>query len=337
MILAVFYSNQNKYLDSIKLGGEWFLNNQNEDFVYYEYDIIEKNHTGTRHPLREMGAMWSVAKLNNYFDDKRYYNLTQKGLLYFDKFILYDPIDDFVYANFSSDDIKLGYSAFMILTLLETDYHSKEFLLDKFANGILYLQNEDGSFNTFFYSNKSTGIDYYPGEALFALISLYQYKKDQRYLQTVEKAFPYYSEYWKENANTAFVPWQSRAYKMLYLETEEKKYADFVFEMNDFMLDEHYPKKRCQDFDFDRSMVTAVYIEGVNQAYELAKLLGDKEREECYANFIREGADYIISLQIKDKSEKQAIGGFLGDSSLRVDRNQHAVIALIEARELGII
>ena len=33
----------NKYDEAIRLGGEWFLNNQNDDFLFYEYDLQKRN------------------------------------------------------------------------------------------------------------------------------------------------------------------------------------------------------------------------------------------------------------------------------------------------------
>ncbi len=173
-------------------------------------------------------------------------------------------------------------------------------------------------------------------------MSLYEHKKDNRYLETVEDAFPYYVRYWRGNPNTAFVPWQTRAYQKLYKVTQKREVANFVFEMNDYMLNQHFPGGDCINFDFSKGIVTAVYIEGVNKAYELARQLNDKKRTKCYANFIKESSDFILSLQVTDTNnfEKEAVGGFsknYNSKSMRVDRNQHAVMALMEAYELGIL
>ena len=37
-------------------------------------------------------------------------------------------------------------------------------------------------------------------------------------------------------------------------------------------------------------------MEGLNKAYELAKSLKDNGRMDCYANFIREGADFLMAV-----------------------------------------
>ena len=71
-----------------------------------------------------------------------------------------------------------------------------------------------------------------------------------------------------------------------------------------------------------------------------AEELGDFERSNCYRNFIEQGSDHILPLQITSNSDSFALGGFLGSqssSTMRVDRNQHAVMALMDAHSLGIL
>jgi len=268
--------------------------------------------------------------------------LAHKGLHYFGGFFEYDEENDFYFVNITPKKIKLGYSAFVILALLEMDYPKKEDYLDKFANGILSMQNTDGSLRTFFYSDNASGVNYYPGEALFALMSLYEHKKDKRYLKAAEDTFSYYVQYWRNNPSTAFVPWHTRAYHKLYNVTQKKEIADFVFEMNDYILNQHSLDRDYISFNSSKGSAIAVYMEGVNMAYILAKRLKDEKRAHNYANFIKRSANLIISLQItnEDMFKKEAIGGFLSkpdSKTMRVDRNQHAVVALMEAYELDIL
>lgn len=325
-----------KILSAINLGGEWFLNNQNENFIYYEYNFSKREYLENNHPLREMGAMWSIATLSEFLEDDKYTLLANKGFTYFENYIEKDEEDDFSYV-YVTDDIKLGYSAFMILSLLKLSHEKKEDHLEQIGNGILFLQQENGELRTFFYSDQNTGKDYYPGEALVALMAMYNYTSDKKYLYAVEKALPFYKEYFKNNQNTAFVPWQTRAYYSFYQETGNSKAAEFVFEMNDYMLNQNSPKSNCSNFEFPNGITTAVYLEGVNKAYLLAKRLNDEKRAICYLNFIKEASAYIIALQITESDDKKALGGFRGNeqsTTLRADRNQHAVMALMDSYEI---
>ena len=331
---------EKKYLKIINVSGEWFLNNQDESFLHYEYDYLKKIHPKKSHALREMGALWSITKLSSFLKDEKYDVLAKRGFNYFEKYFVYDKENNFLFVNVTPSKVKLGYSAFMTLSLLEIDHPKKEEYLEKFANSILFQQNESGKLSTFFYSERETGQDYYPGEALLALMSLYEHTKDEKYLDAVIKAFPFYVNYFKENPNTAFIPWQTRAYYKLYIATHDEDVAEFLFEMNDFMINEHNPKEYCKDFDFSKGITTAVYLEGVIKAYNLANERDDEKRTSCYFNFIEEALNQIASLQITESIDKKARGGFLGSKTsqtMRVDRNQHAAMALMDAYELGIL
>ncbi len=332
--------------EAIENGGEWFLNNQDENFIYYQYEPETDQHPNTHHSAREMGALWSITKLWKFLEDDRYEALALRGWDYFSATIQHDEAGNFSYFTTTPEKIKLSYNAFGILSLLELDVPDKEATLEQLANGILYQQEESGEFKTFFFSDRSSGKDYYPGQALLALMSLYETNGNEAYLAAVEKAFPFYYDYFDENPNTAFVPWQTQAYYKYYQVKPSEEVANYIFGMNDYIVNSFSDGAYCKQFDFSLGVVTAVYIEGINKAYSLAEEVGDTERSECYEHFIQEGSTAIMALQFPMKGQKAnnyadaALGGFSGSSadfSHQVDRNQHAVMALMGAYELGLI
>jgi hypothetical protein len=345
LIFLIFILNSNKQESevdrAIRLGGEWFLNNQNNNFLIYEYDIQKEIASGS-HSVREMGGFWAVTALEDYTGDSRYNQLEMKGFEYFKRFFSESRDGKTIIINITPESKKIAYSAFMILAISNMDIDRKNEYMEKIGNGLLLQQREDGSLITYFNSNQNSGIDYYPGESLFALMVLYNETRETKYLEAVQKAFPYYADYWRNNKNTAFVPWHSRADSMLYKETKNDEVANFIFEMNDWMIKYHKPLKNCSEFSFSKGIVIAAYMEGVNAAYEIAKDTGDKERMKCYENFVKEGTKAILKLQVlpEENLSEQAIGGFKGNThstTLRVDRNQHAVMALMDAKAAGIL
>ena len=102
--------SDDKYLTAIQQGGEWFLNNQDDEFIYYEYYPFEQRHSTTSHALREMGALWSISKLSSYLDDERYTTLATKGISYFEETFAYNEENDFLYVTVTSSKFKLGYN-----------------------------------------------------------------------------------------------------------------------------------------------------------------------------------------------------------------------------------
>ncbi len=326
-----------------RLGGEWFLRNQNDNFLYYQYDIRSMKYSPSDAPIREMSSLWAVTRLAKYLHDDRFTRLADRGFAYFEKHFKSDTRDGFYYIDMGTGSPTLGETAFIVLALLGMKHPQKDFYIQKFARGMMSLQQPDGSFNTLYYSDKrSNDVDYFPGEALLAIMSLYEYQPKPEYLACVQKAFPYYVDYFRSTRNMAFVPWQSRAYQKLYGATRDRAVADFVFEMNDFVLQHYAPNDPSDKFNFGNGIATAVYLEGVNKACELARDVSDVVRQEAYTEFIRGGSDYILSLQLLDEPSLPtvAVGGFIVDKnyrSLRVDQNQHAVMALMDSCDLGLL
>jgi hypothetical protein len=166
-------------------------------------------------------------------------------------------------------------------------------------------------------------------------MTMYEKTGQEKYLETVSRAFDYYRTYWRNNQNTAFIAWHSRTDYKLYQATDNREVADFVFEINDYLLEQYQSSDNCQSFNFDKGSVTAVHLEGIVQALKLATQLEDQPHRNCYQNFTEQGMAYLVSLQVPADSDLPlpAIGGIWDGpqkQSQRVDRNQHAVMALMD-------
>jgi hypothetical protein len=417
---------------ALETGSRWFLNIENNNFISYQYFIDTGEWSTGQHPMREMGSMWSLTQMAQYLEDEEILALAEKGMNYYSEHFevmningirnRYGDTDgDYAYIGITPDKNKLGYNAFTLLTLLDLDVEEaqarveltngddlglwsedKERWMELLALGILHQQEDSGEFLTFFGSDRDTGKDYYPGEALLALMKYYMETGDEKYLLAVEKAFYFYSyEYWNGNPNTAFVPWQTQAYFEFYqvltaadggfkvrldskkdlgvsmeeviadsalLTVSTEEVEAFIFDMNDYMLEQHIPSSvvaagtvamGCTNYEFG-GIVSAVYVEGMNKAYALADHVDDTRRQLCYGNFIEEGSAVVLALQfpwgedvVREAEtlfgwpttellteEHPAYGGFVGskgDFKLQVDRNQHAMLGLMGAKELRLV
>jgi hypothetical protein len=329
--------------EAVQKGGEWFLNNQDESFIYYQYYPGTDVHPDKHHSAREMGALWSITRLAEFLEDPRYDELALRGWTHFSETFVEDEAG-FYYVNITPQKIKLSYNAFAILSLLELEeVAGRAELLEGLATGILQQQEESGELRTFFFSDRSTGVDYYPGQALLALMLLYEETGEEEYVQAVGKAFPYYQAYFEETPVMAFVPWQTQAYYEYYQVQPNDEVAQYIFDMNDAVLEDF---GGCGSLGFEKGIVTAVYIEGMNKAYLLAEERGDGGRSRCYGHFIQEGSEAVIALQFPVEGQNSedfaeaAWGGFFGSKNnglQQVDRNQHAVMALMGAYELGLV
>ena len=101
------------------------------------------------------------------------------------------------------NELKLGANGIGLLMLVEYmqtfQTNQYEEVAIQLANGILEMQNEDGSYYHVydyptFQEKAEYRTTYYDGEATFALLKLYEYTKDEKYLQAAQKSMDYFVE-----------------------------------------------------------------------------------------------------------------------------------------------
>lgn len=292
-------SAQRQILLSINSGFKWFAKATNPqtgmlNYVYYPDSGAYSNKNDSH--VRRLASTWAASELALFLNRSDIDSMIKKTL----DIYLVGPRKN------------IAYNAFLVMTLLnKKDYPNRQELMKTLAGEILSRQNMDGSFET-------SGIDYYPGEALLALMRLYNETNNEEYLAAVQKAFPFYRNYWRQNNNTAFVPWHTQAYKLLYEKTGKKEVADFIFEMNDWLL-------ARDGFSEKIHISLAVHLEGISDAYVVAKQINDAIREQKYGASIKSATARILKLQLFP------YGGFMNsleNNSMRNDYTQHATLAL---------
>ncbi len=339
-------TTESRALSAIRNGGEWFLAQQDRSFLHYNYDAYAHHWPDEHQSAREMAAIWSITHLADFLGDARYTQLAQRGFAHFEKVLRVDQRHGFIVVAVPREPIKLSYNAFLILGLAEIDHDKKQAYLNGLLKGILHQQEKSGRFRPFFYSERASGSEYYPGQSLLALMTLYERSGKEELLRPVARSLPYYDRYFERHPSPPFVPWQTRAFCKYYAANPSAEVASFVFRMNDFILHNLFPERDLGEAQRPRGISTAVYVEGLNEAYQLACDVQDEARQERYAAAIKKGCELVMDLQCPmpgqtaEQFSDPAIGGFFGnrdDRMMRVDHNQHAVMALMRAHQLGLI
>lgn len=336
---------QEKIKNSLSKTIEWYKNNTNIDsrlMEYWYYPSKDKYADDNNH-VRQLASAWAMSELEQFINNSVPDQLTKSYLDYYLKFK--KTRDNYAYMSIDNDS-KLAYSAFTIQILLHSNYENKDNLIKEFADGIVAMQKENGSYQTDFEKDEDKGVDYYPGEAMLALMEVNKVKKNQTYIDSVSRAFPYYRDYWRSNQNLAFIPWQIQSYYALYQETKNQELAEFIFEMSNWTIDNYQIKKgpypdKVGGFPLKNpSSSTSVYLEGLNDSYSLAVQIGNSQLKEKYKKTIRIGTRYIMQTQYNEentfwvKNPKKVIGGFRNNvekNDIRDDMTQHATLALIKA------
>ena len=149
--------------------------------------------------LRHAGATWSlIVKYDSTENQKQRIDRSLKYLL--DTIQYFDSETAYI-EEIKSEELKLGGNALTSIALCEyiEKFNNSSYLeiLEKLGNGILSMQNKDGSYNHVLDSYDFSLKDeyrtvYYDGEATFALCKLYGVTKNEKYLQAAKKSIQYF-------------------------------------------------------------------------------------------------------------------------------------------------
>ena len=248
---------------------------------------------------------------------------------------------------------KLGASAVAGLAILANpvpEEFSRE--LAMLAAGIDSLVDDELGFRTFFFPAERDGENwnFYSGEAL-----LFWAEAARRglplapSLERCAAAFERCRARHRRNRNPAFVPWHTQACTSLFAQTQCREYADFVFEMNDWLLPMQqwdgldpdlkgrFYDPRRPEFGPPHAASTGAYLEGLGDAMKLARALGDEKRGTAYQQSVQRGLRSLRQLQFRDErdafyvSKRDRVLGALRteayDNAVRVDSAAHALLA----------
>ncbi|QIG52190.1 hypothetical protein G5V57_33520 [Nordella sp. HKS 07] len=258
------------------------------------------------------------------------------------------------------DKAKLGAIALAALAILEfrqaglidPRHYRDEF--DGLCRAVDALWQANGSFRTFLVpAERNDNQNFYPGEALLFWASLYRANQDDALLGKCIRSFSYYRDWHLREPNPAFVPWHSQAYVMLYEDTSNAELATFVLDRNEWLLAMQqwdmtiapdfrgrFYDPRHPEYGPPHASATGVYMEGLADAWRLARSHGDR-REENFALALRRGLRNVRQLQFVDPEidafyvhRKAAVMGGLRtetyNNEIRVDNVQHCLMALLK-------
>lgn len=255
---------------------------------------------------------------------------------------------------------KLGAAALAMISLIESPAREQ---FAEYEKGLLALTlnqwQESGEFLCFYKpadQRQANLHNFYPGETLLAWAFLYEQNGDEALLQKAMKSFRYYKEWHIRNRNPAFIPWHTQAYYTLWKKTKNKDLQEWIFEMNDWLVDMMQSDSRVayddtigrfyapsRNFGPPHASATGVYIEGLIDAFALAREIGDKAHEEKYRKSIVLGLRSSMQLQFQDDQDmfyatnKQRLRGGMRttvyDNEIRVDNVQHVLMGVQKVLE----
>ncbi len=338
---------------------QWLVNNLRPDGrLVYLYWPSRGQESPANNQVRQWMASRALTKLALARGDTGLLARAELNLLYnLQQTYSEDPAGHGLITD-RGDTVKLGAVAMAWLALTE---HPRRAAFASQTTALLKtmdaLWQTHGEFHTFWRPReRRDNVNFYPGEALLAWATLFERTRDPARLDRILRSARFYRDWHRANRNPAFVPWHTQAYFKVWAITKSAELRDWIFEMNDWLLgiqqwetQREFPDTMGRFYAPDRpfgpphASSTAVYLEGLVDAWRLARETGDTARQEAYRRALIRGVRSLTQLTFLDEvdlfyvSRREAARGGVRttvyDNSIRVDNVQHSLMAVLDILE----
>jgi hypothetical protein len=317
--------------------------------------------------LRQAGAAFALARAASYFNDDQAAAIARQAVLtLLEDTAPLDPKNPVVRCCTLPAGMAnpLGAAAALVQAIHELPAPASDLLdqADQLCNFIRRAQRPDGSLacgepgpdgKSAALDNEA--IDLYTGEALYAVILSHQHRPSPWKLESIQKALPVFQARWRANKSPAGVARHTAAFTQAFLQTKDKFYADFIFEMNDWLctlqynqLDPQHPLWVGGFMSFvdgkpvpaPPQIVAAAWTESLVDAARVAREVGDVPRWERYKAALQRGLQFLTTLQYTEANSQHfadwyrpmIVGAFHAshtEGNIRLDFTQQAVSAML--------
>jgi hypothetical protein len=330
----------------LELVHRWYEGMVNPSTGLLEYLYIPETDAAVREksPIRDIASVWDAQVLADFLKRGELRPLIERSLRHYgdylverDGYLILDP-------HRLEEPSSIAHSAFMILALLRAaPLPRRTHQIDGLSAGILRQQRPDGSYKVYFEDLPDYGEELYSGEAMLALMEAYREFRGERYLRSVERGFAFYdAQYFgrgrvTEDSLVFFANWQSQACRLLFECSSsavlQQDVAKYVYRMHDRIIGQRFYESVQRHPAQHGSVEVACALEGLNEAYALARASND-ERSERYHACICTGLAYLLRLQCTQNGTERERGGFSmspDNRAQRIDVTGHAASAFIKS------
>lgn len=173
---------------------------ENGKYTYGYFPLKDEENTDYN-ILRHAGTTWSI--IERYNSSQTQKETIDTALKYLIDTVKYLDSETAYVEELKNGELKLGGNALAIIAISEyiNKFENDTYLelLKKLGNGIINMQEENGSFIHVLNASDFSMLEkyrtvYYDGEAVFALCKLYAITNDKKYLDAAENAIKYFIE-----------------------------------------------------------------------------------------------------------------------------------------------
>ncbi|WP_018922053.1 beta-L-arabinofuranosidase domain-containing protein [Salsuginibacillus kocurii] len=317
--------------------------------------------------LRHAGTTYSMLETYEFTGDEEVWDEADRAFNYLRaQMKTYHENDQVFRVVVEKDTMKLGGNALAIIALAKyVDLSGNKAdlsLMQDLAKYIEYVQDARGRF-VVHKQTYSTGnvinfeSHYYPGEAILALVRLYQLDNNERWLNVAERAAAYIIQRRDKDESVDTIAhdhWFLYALNELYRARPEEMYVRHALFIAEAMLNKQFTSKEKDGTWYGgysasitppQGTPVACRSEGLAATYRLAKDLGLQEEANRLYEAVRRGLTFQLQLQVRPETamyyaeDTKQWGAFqrsFTQLDQRIDFTQHNISSLLAGREIMI-
>jgi len=316
----------------------------------YEPEIDAAISNGSH--IRDIASIWDVEILSNFLQRSDLNPLIERSLRHYADYVVAQDGALVLDSARLGEPSGIAHSAFMLLALLDAapavDVPQRSSTIAGLAEGLLRQQRQDGSYRIYFGDEADEGLEFYPGEAMLALMRAYALARENRYLRSVQHGFRFCRRNFPDDAIASdlrvfYANWQSQYAGLLHENTPSKTLRrmirEYVFTLHDRIIREHFYED-IERLPMQQATVEiACALEGLNDAYAIAAREEDRTRMGIYERCVRTALAWLLRAQRIDQCTSREKGGFghsLVERKQRIDVTGHVVGGFIKSVRNGI-
>ncbi len=353
-------------VSAARAGGDYLVHLQKPDgSFYYTYDArADRLITGEYNMVRHAGVSFALYSLYESTADTVYLEAARRAVQFMKTSFAGPGVTktgpkpttpehsrEPTYMLDTDGKAKLGGAGLAVLALVaQIRLDPKSGDLDSaagLAETILSLQNKEGAYASYYRVRGDEPQDfvslYYPGEAMLALLHLYQVNGDRRLLASARRGAEYLIQQQRQMPKLPPDAWFMQALEVLYRLDPQQKYADHLMAVADVMIADQYTSKALPGYrggygpGAPDATAAGCRAEGLVAAYRIAHDLKDP-RAAKIRKALKRSASFQLSQQFNESNSsalpnpKRAAGGFrqgLDSMRIRIDYVQHNISALL--------
>lgn len=311
--------------------------------LVYEYRPIDDMTIADGAPIRDIAAIWDLAALSRCLARAELRPLIEHSLDHYLSLLVRHRSGWILDPAGLGEPSSIAHSAFLVLALLSSEHVAGAGRFVDLLDAIVAQQRDDGSYRIHFGGEPDVGLDLYPGEAMLAILEGHVRSRERRYLESAERAFAFHRDHRPpatvdRRILVFYANWQAQAGALLHeharSDHQRASVQDYVCSLHDRIVESGFYDRIERSPEDQATVEVACALEGVNDAYAIARSVHDADRRVTYARCIRIALAYLLRAQRIEGCTPRERGGFghsLADRTQRIDVTGHVVAGFIKS------